>query len=157
MSRIGSHHALREVAARGDVAHVNGQAYLVAPVSPATLDALAGIEAEAEDREDDPAEARGDDELAIVSATWARCRNGPFAAGGALLRSGANSPETRASQEPPQRRGTLRGAPTRLAPDSRVLSRLRAVQGAKPPCCHPRCHPGQKRRPPKRPNILLSV
>ena len=29
-------------------------------------DALAGLEAEAEDREDDPAEAQGDDELAIV-------------------------------------------------------------------------------------------
>ncbi len=34
-------------------------------------DALAGLEAEAEDREDDPAEAQGDDELAIVSAAWA--------------------------------------------------------------------------------------
>ncbi len=49
--------ALREIVERGGQAHVNGQAYLVAPVSPATIDALAGLEAEAEDREDDPAEA----------------------------------------------------------------------------------------------------
>ncbi len=52
--------------ARGDLAHVNGQAYLVVPVSPATIDALAAIEAEAEDREDDPARVQGDDELALV-------------------------------------------------------------------------------------------
>ncbi len=42
--------ALREIVERGGQAHVNGQAYLVAPVSPATIDALAGLEAEAENR-----------------------------------------------------------------------------------------------------------
>ncbi len=36
---------------------------------------------------------------------------------------------TRASQEPPQRRGALRGPLTRPVPDLRVLGRLRAVQG----------------------------
>lgn len=54
--------ALREIVAVGDIAHVCGQAYLVVPVSPATIDALAAFEAEAEDREDDPTEAQGDDE-----------------------------------------------------------------------------------------------
>ncbi len=53
-------HALREIVKRGNLAHVNEQAYLVAPVSPATIDALAGLEAEGED----------DDEPSIVRATW---------------------------------------------------------------------------------------
>ncbi len=89
-------HALREIARLDDLAHVNGQAYLVAPVSPATLDTLAAFEAEAEDREDAPAEGQDDDELSIVSVTWARCRSGPLAARRRpICSSGANSPETR--------------------------------------------------------------
>ena len=45
--------AMREIAERGDLAEVNGQAYLVAPVSAPTIDALAAFEAEGEDREND--------------------------------------------------------------------------------------------------------
>ncbi len=63
--------ALREIVERGDLAMVDGQAYLVAPVSPATLDALATFEAEGEDREDEPVEDDGEDGPSIVSTTWA--------------------------------------------------------------------------------------
>ena len=62
--------ALREIVERGDLAHVDGQAYLVVPVSPATLDALAAFEAEGEDREDEPVEDQGDDGPSMVSITW---------------------------------------------------------------------------------------
>lgn len=55
--------ALREIVERGDLTHMGGQAFLVAPVSPATLDALAAFEAKAEDQESDPVEGQGDDEL----------------------------------------------------------------------------------------------
>ena len=65
------HRALREIVERGDLTHVDGQAYLVAPVSLATVDALAAFEAEGEDREADPAEAQGDNEPTIASAVWA--------------------------------------------------------------------------------------
>ncbi len=65
------HHALREIVEHGDLTVLDGQTYLVAAVSPTTIDALAGFEAEDEDREDEPAECQGDDEPAIVSATWA--------------------------------------------------------------------------------------
>ncbi len=67
--------------------------------------------------------------IAVSGSGGARCRGGLLAAGGAQLRGGANSPETRASQGPPQRRGTLRGALARPEPDLRVLDRLRAVEG----------------------------
>ncbi len=63
--------ALREIVERGDLAHVDGQAYLVAPVSPETLDTLAAFEAEGEDREDEPVEDQGDDGPSFVSTTWA--------------------------------------------------------------------------------------
>ncbi len=62
--------ALREIVERGDLAHVNGQAYLVAPVSALTIDTLAAFEAEGEDREDEPVEDQGDDGPSIVSTTW---------------------------------------------------------------------------------------
>ncbi len=62
--------ALREIVERGDLAHVNGQAYLVAPVSPETLDTLAAFEAEGEDREDEPVEDQGDDGPSVVNTTW---------------------------------------------------------------------------------------
>ncbi len=45
--------AMREIVERGDLADVAGQQYLVAPVSPTTIDALAAFEAEGEDREND--------------------------------------------------------------------------------------------------------
>ena len=63
--------ALREIVERGDLAMVNGQAYLVAPVSPETIDTLAAFEAEGEDREDEPVEDQGDDGPSMVSTTWA--------------------------------------------------------------------------------------
>ena len=62
--------ALREIVERGDLAMVDGQAYLVAPVSPATIDALAAFSAEGEDMEDEPVEDDGDSEPSIVSTTW---------------------------------------------------------------------------------------
>lgn len=43
--------ALREIANGADLIFVDGATYLVAPVSPACLDALAAFEADAEDRE----------------------------------------------------------------------------------------------------------
>ena len=43
--------AMREIAQAGDLAEVNGKTYIVAPVSPKTIDALAAFEAEGEDRE----------------------------------------------------------------------------------------------------------
>ncbi len=56
--------AMREIVERGDLAKVNGQAYLVAPVSAPTIDALAAFEAEGEDRENDLCdEPNGDREL----------------------------------------------------------------------------------------------
>lgn len=62
--------ALREIVEHGDLAIVDGQAYLVAPVSPATIDALAAFEAEAEDLEDEPIEDQGDDGPPMASTTW---------------------------------------------------------------------------------------
>ena len=62
--------ALREIVKRGGLALVDGQAYLVVLVSAPTIDALAAFEAEAEDQEDDPDEAQGDDEPTMVSAVW---------------------------------------------------------------------------------------
>ena len=62
--------ALREIVERGDLAMVDGQAYLVAPVLPATIDALAAFEAEGEDREDEPVEDQGDDGPSFVSTAW---------------------------------------------------------------------------------------
>lgn len=53
--------ALREIAQGGDLAEVNGQSYLVAPVSPAAIDALAAFEAEGEDRENDLCDEPGED------------------------------------------------------------------------------------------------
>ncbi len=50
---------------------MNGQAYLMAAVSPATIDALAAFSAEGEDLEDEPIEDDGDSEPSIVSTTWA--------------------------------------------------------------------------------------
>ena len=43
--------ALREIAATGDVLHHGGKAFIVAPVSPATMDTLAAFEADLVDRE----------------------------------------------------------------------------------------------------------
>ncbi len=62
--------ALREIVERGDLAMVDGQPFLVAPVSPETLDTLAAFEAEGEDREDEPVEDQGDDGPSVVSTTW---------------------------------------------------------------------------------------
>ncbi len=45
--------AMREIVERGDLAEVNGEQFIVAPVSAATIDALAAFEAEGEDREND--------------------------------------------------------------------------------------------------------
>ena len=53
--------ALREIVERGDLAEVHGEFYLVAPVSPATIDALAAFEAEGEDRENDLCDEPGED------------------------------------------------------------------------------------------------
>ena len=44
---------MREIVQRGDLAEFDGQQFIVAPVSPATIDALAALEAEGEDREFD--------------------------------------------------------------------------------------------------------
>ena len=43
--------AMREIVLQGDLAEVSGQQYLVAPVSPATIDTPASFEAEGEDCE----------------------------------------------------------------------------------------------------------
>ena len=45
--------AMREIVQRGDLAEVDGQQFIVAPVSTATIDALAAFEAEGEDMEFD--------------------------------------------------------------------------------------------------------
>ncbi len=45
--------AMREIVQGGDLAEVDGKHDLVAPVSNATIDALAAFEAEGEDREND--------------------------------------------------------------------------------------------------------
>ena len=45
--------ALREIAEHGPLTVIEGQFFLVAPVSAPTIDALAAFEAEGEDREDD--------------------------------------------------------------------------------------------------------
>ena len=50
---------------------IEGQFFLVAPVSAPTIDALAALEAEGEDREDDLCdEPDQDDEPAVTGATW---------------------------------------------------------------------------------------
>ena len=67
--------AMREIVERGDLAKVNGQQFIVAPVSPETIDALAAFEAEGEDREndlcDEPSEDReldnSDDAFDVVN------------------------------------------------------------------------------------------
>ena len=56
--------AMRQIAASADLLDVDGQLYLLAPVSPRTLDALAAFEAEFTDLEDD-----GDAEPSIGWAT----------------------------------------------------------------------------------------
>lgn len=43
--------AMREIVERGDLIHVDGQTYLVAPVTSRCIDALAMFEAESGDRE----------------------------------------------------------------------------------------------------------
>ena len=43
--------ALREIAGQGDILNVDGQPYILAPVSPATVDALAALEADTADME----------------------------------------------------------------------------------------------------------
>ncbi len=48
--------AMREIAERADLIHMDGETYLVAPVSPRCIDALSAFEAEAEDREPEPLE-----------------------------------------------------------------------------------------------------
>ncbi len=63
--------ALREIVERGDLAMVDGQPFIVAPVSPETIDALAAFEAEGEDMEDEPVEDDGEDGPSMVSTTWA--------------------------------------------------------------------------------------
>ncbi len=62
--------ALREIVERGDLAMVDGQPFIVAPISSETLDTLAAFEAEGEDREDEPVEDQGDDGPSIVRTTW---------------------------------------------------------------------------------------
>ncbi len=89
-------------------------------MSPATIDALAGIEAEGEDMEDEPVEDQGDDELALVECL----RPAP-----ARGRHSAAAPSE---------------ALTRPAPDLRILDRLRAVEGSKPLLCHPGCRPSRE-------------
>ena len=86
--------------------------------------------------------------IVVSGSGGARCRSGLLAAGGALLRSGASSPETRASQGPEMHRGVgqrldgafpserhatpqrPQGHPfiTRPGPDLFILGRLRAVE-----------------------------
>ena len=61
---------LREIVERSDLAMVDGQPFIVAPVSGETLDTLAAFEAEGEDREDEPVEDQDDDGPSIVSTTW---------------------------------------------------------------------------------------
>ncbi len=59
---------MREIAQGGDLAEVDGKHYLVAPVSNATIDALAAFEAEGEDREgfdDDQVNEDGTDESSL--------------------------------------------------------------------------------------------
>ncbi len=63
--------AMREIVQEGDLAMVDGQQFIVAPVSGETIDALAAFEAEGEDMEDEPVEDQGDDGPSIVSTTWA--------------------------------------------------------------------------------------
>lgn len=55
--------AMREIAERADLLQVDGQTYLIAPVTPRCIDALAAFEAAGEDRESDPLEPSigGDD------------------------------------------------------------------------------------------------
>ena len=48
--------AMREIAERADLIFVDGQTYLVAPVTPRCIDTLAAFEADAEDREPEPDE-----------------------------------------------------------------------------------------------------
>ncbi len=54
--------AMREIVERGDLAEVDGQSYLVAPVSAPTIDALAAFEAEGEDREFDLCDEQEEDD-----------------------------------------------------------------------------------------------
>ena len=54
--------AMREIVEAGDLAEVDGQTYLVAPVSSETVDALAAFEAEGEDRENDLCDEPGQDD-----------------------------------------------------------------------------------------------
>ena len=51
-----------------DLLHVDGTAYLLAPVSDAVLDALATVGADTEDMEPETVESDGDDEDCIVAA-----------------------------------------------------------------------------------------
>ncbi len=53
---------MREIVERGDLAEVDGEQFIVAPVSPATIDALAAFEAEGEDREKDLCDGQKEDD-----------------------------------------------------------------------------------------------
>ena len=60
--------AMREIVQRGDLAEVDCKRYLVAPVSNATIDAMAAFEAEGEDREgfdDDQVDEDGTNESSL--------------------------------------------------------------------------------------------
>ena len=51
--------ALAEIAATGDVVQLDGTTYIVAPISPRTMDALAAFEADLVDREPEPDDSDG--------------------------------------------------------------------------------------------------
>lgn len=53
---------MREFAESADLLHVDGQTFLLAPVSARTIDVLAAFEAEGEDRELEPLEPSIDGE-----------------------------------------------------------------------------------------------
>ena len=52
---------MREIAERADLETIDGHTFIVAPVSPETIDALAAFEAEGEDRENDLEDEPGQD------------------------------------------------------------------------------------------------
>ncbi len=51
-----------------DLLHVGGAVWMLAPVSDAMIDALAGVGADAEDMEPEPVESGGDDDDCIATA-----------------------------------------------------------------------------------------
>ncbi len=65
--------ALQEIVAGADVLEVEGRRFLLAPVSPRTLDALAAFEAELEDLESsmaDDEDCREDVEPSLATPEW---------------------------------------------------------------------------------------